>query len=124
MSLATLSSTNLPPSELEAKQIRMPLQRQEEAISQKDGSILRTSGISALEQVTAVVGTELAVMRSILSPIRDFPAEILSEIFLLCLELALKSDSYSNSDAFQLPTLFGRICSLWRAIFITTPRLW
>ena len=54
-----------------------------------------------------------------LAPIRRLPAEILIEIFMLCMEYNLSSFSPSRS-----PSLFGQVCRGWRQVALSTQRLW
>ncbi|KAJ7202082.1 hypothetical protein GGX14DRAFT_463762 [Mycena pura] len=57
---------------------------------------------------------------ALLSPIRRMPLDIIQEIFVACMP------THRNCDmrATEAPVLLGRICSAWRAISLTTPRLW
>jgi len=56
----------------------------------------------------------------ILSPARRLPRDVLHEIFLHCLPTKRNPTAeYSES-----PLLLTRICSLWRAIALSSPRMW
>ena len=54
------------------------------------------------------------------SPIRRLPKEILLEIFVHC--LPKEHNAYMSSH--EAPLLLGRICSSWRSISLSAPRLW
>jgi len=56
----------------------------------------------------------------ILSPARRLPRDVLHEIFLHCLPTKRNPTAeYSES-----PLLLTRICSSWRAIALSSPRMW
>lgn len=57
--------------------------------------------------------------RSLLSPIRRLPSEILSEIFK-----ALPREPGVPYGVSNTPILWTRICSRWRNVAILTPQLW
>jgi hypothetical protein len=57
---------------------------------------------------------------ALMSPIRRTPPEILAKIFLLC----LPDDEFVGMDVSQAPLLILQICSRWREIALSTPRLW
>ncbi|KAJ7614740.1 hypothetical protein DFH06DRAFT_1368120 [Mycena polygramma] len=120
-----LSSTNCAPSHIEAEQISELIHQGDTAISQLDDDILRATGTLAnLIQRRQARGQEVRSLRGLISPIRRFPPEILSEIFVLCLRNYPLTDSYTSVDPRQPPFLFGQICTSWRNISLTTPRLW
>jgi len=54
-----------------------------------------------------------------LAPIRRLPAEILIEIFMLCMNYDLSSFSPNRS-----PSLFGQVCRGWRQVALSTQKLW
>ncbi|KAJ7160071.1 hypothetical protein C8R46DRAFT_1106880 [Mycena filopes] len=58
--------------------------------------------------------------KALLSPVRRLPLDVLQEIFLAC------APSHRNCvmSASEAPVLLGRVCSSWRAIAYSTPRLW
>lgn len=73
-------------------------------------------------QPTSLLDSEelahLGTSQALLSPLRQLPPEILSEIFFLCLYTG------DSLDILQPPWLLGHVCSRWRAIALSTPRLW
>ncbi|KAJ7772198.1 hypothetical protein B0H16DRAFT_1714409 [Mycena metata] len=58
--------------------------------------------------------------RDLISPMRSMPPEILQEIFMAC----LPTEHYAIMHTSQAPLLFGRVCSSWRSISLSTPTLW
>ncbi|EKM75404.1 hypothetical protein AGABI1DRAFT_132304 [Agaricus bisporus var. burnettii JB137-S8] len=58
--------------------------------------------------------------RRLLSPIRQLLPEILQEIFWQCLPVAHNS----VLSAKEAPLVLGRVCSQWRRIAYSTPKLW
>ncbi|XP_006455720.1 hypothetical protein AGABI2DRAFT_210234, partial [Agaricus bisporus var. bisporus H97] len=56
----------------------------------------------------------------LLSPIRQLLPEILQEIFWQCLPVAHNS----VLSAKEAPLVLGRVCSQWRRIAYSTPKLW
>ncbi|KAH6895020.1 hypothetical protein BKA70DRAFT_1319264 [Coprinopsis sp. MPI-PUGE-AT-0042] len=68
----------------------------------------------------AICSAFSAAHRILLSPIRRVPADILTTIFLLCIDPTNKS----NMTAEGSPLLFTRVCHQWRELAIGTPSLW
>ncbi|KAJ7742844.1 hypothetical protein B0H16DRAFT_1890150 [Mycena metata] len=58
--------------------------------------------------------------KDLISPFRRLPLDIIQEIFVVC----LPTHRNCVMSAVEAPVLLGRICSSWRAISLTTPRLW
>ncbi|KAJ7114107.1 hypothetical protein C8R44DRAFT_881652 [Mycena epipterygia] len=57
---------------------------------------------------------------TLLSPVRRLPLDIIQEIFVAC----IPTHRNCVMSASEAPVLLGRICSSWRAISLSTPRLW
>ncbi|KII83264.1 hypothetical protein PLICRDRAFT_119641, partial [Plicaturopsis crispa FD-325 SS-3] len=55
--------------------------------------------------------------RDLLTPARALPPELLSQIFIHCLE-----EEEPSID--RAPLLLGRVCRRWRSISLSTPELW
>ncbi|KAJ7764308.1 hypothetical protein B0H16DRAFT_1526680, partial [Mycena metata] len=68
----------------------------------------------------ASLTTYLNGYNALLSPIRRLPLDVMQEIFLAC------TSTHRNCvmSALEAPVLLGRICSSWRSIALSTPRLW
>ena len=66
--------------------------------------------------------------RALLTPIRRVPPEILSDIFLACLPpVRLIQQPQPESSVFDVkspPWVFGHVCGQWRAVALSSPRLW
>ncbi|KAJ7031003.1 hypothetical protein C8F04DRAFT_1111994 [Mycena alexandri] len=58
--------------------------------------------------------------KALISPARRLPLDIIQEIFVAC----LPTHRNCVMSASEAPVLLGRICGLWRAISLSTPRLW
>ena len=58
--------------------------------------------------------------RALLSPLRQVPIEIMEEIFIHC----LPTDHNAVMSTREAPLLLSRVCSEWRSITLSTPRLW
>ncbi|KAJ7221341.1 hypothetical protein GGX14DRAFT_429452 [Mycena pura] len=73
-----------------------------------------------IAQLQRAIDKLAARLLPLLSPIRRIPLDIMQEIFVACMP------THRNCDmrATEAPVLLGRICSAWRAISLTTPRLW
>ncbi|KAJ7151785.1 hypothetical protein C8R43DRAFT_886645 [Mycena crocata] len=66
------------------------------------------------------VGAYLDAHRALICPVGRLPLEIIQEILTAC----LPTNRNCVMSATEAPVLLGRICSSWRAISITTPRIW
>ena len=64
--------------------------------------------------------TFLEAHRSLLSPVRRLPPEMLAKIFMHC----LPHDKFIKPAWLQAPLLLGQICAVWRNVAFSTPRLW
>ncbi|KAJ7124025.1 hypothetical protein C8R43DRAFT_1031579 [Mycena crocata] len=58
--------------------------------------------------------------KALISPIQRLPDDLLREIFLAC----LSTDRNAVMSACEAPLLLCRICSVWRALALATPRIW
>ncbi|KAJ6616655.1 hypothetical protein B0H10DRAFT_2036413 [Mycena sp. CBHHK59/15] len=58
--------------------------------------------------------------RALVSPVRRLPLDIIQEIFIAC----LPTHRNCVMSAREAPVLLGRVCSAWRSISLSTPRLW
>ncbi|KAJ6526963.1 hypothetical protein DFH09DRAFT_1187235 [Mycena vulgaris] len=58
--------------------------------------------------------------KSLISPARRLPLDIIQEIFVAC----IPTHRNCVMSAREAPVLLGRICSSWRTISLSTPRLW
>ncbi|KAJ6526969.1 hypothetical protein DFH09DRAFT_165321 [Mycena vulgaris] len=58
--------------------------------------------------------------KALVSPVRRLPLDIIQEIFMAC----IPSHRNCVMSAREAPVLLGRICSSWRSMSLSTPRLW
>ncbi|KZP27623.1 hypothetical protein FIBSPDRAFT_1040140 [Athelia psychrophila] len=75
--------------------------------------------MQAMSQVALRLQEYISHHQALISPLRQFPPEVLSEIFL---HLTPSYNSDVESD--DLPMFLGGICSYWRQVALSTPRLW
>ncbi|KAJ7762500.1 hypothetical protein B0H16DRAFT_1529037 [Mycena metata] len=76
--------------------------------------------IDELAEERVAVSTYVDAHRALISPVRRLPLDILQEIFVAC----LPTDRNCVMSMAEAPVLLGRICSSWRALSLSTPRLW
>ncbi|KAJ7617451.1 hypothetical protein DFH06DRAFT_1237705 [Mycena polygramma] len=62
----------------------------------------------------------VAEHEALISPMRQLPSDVIREIFMAC----IPSEENPVLSIQTAPLLLGRICSQWRAIALSTPRLW
>src|ERR1700691_1118396 len=110
-----LLCTNLPPSEIQANYIQNIISETKSRIAQLEGH--DTQPQMELESLRRYAG----ILRPILSHVRQFPAELLSEIFEYCLPETFEKDIIFVIKA---PLLLGQICSRWRTIATSIQTLW
>lgn len=113
--------TNDPPTDEEAAAVRRAMEQS-------------LNKLKALENETTLLRERLAVLcqkkkdtqdfvmthRSLVSPVRRLHRDVLQEIFYQCLPTA--HNSVPDPDA--APLVLGRVCSSWRQIAYSTPKLW
>ncbi|KAJ7134884.1 hypothetical protein C8R44DRAFT_437146 [Mycena epipterygia] len=58
--------------------------------------------------------------KALISPVRQLPVDIIQEIFTAC----IPTHRNCVMSASEAPVLLGRICSSWRTLSLSTPRLW
>lgn len=106
--------SNYAPTDDELKQITQLLV---EPIAERNDLDVRISKLKVKrDQLQDVITPHLAL----LSPIRRIPQDVLREIFVRCLPTTYNSIMARR----QPPLLLGRVCSSWRIISRTTPKLW
>ncbi|KAJ6538828.1 hypothetical protein DFH09DRAFT_1176345, partial [Mycena vulgaris] len=86
-----------------------------------DGDIAdMQKAIDKLKAERERLGAYVQAHRALISPVRRIPLDLLQEIFMAC----LPAHRNCVMSARESPVLLGRICSSWRAISLSTPRLW
>lgn len=125
VSPSLLHSSFIPSAEEEIT-IRETIHDISTTLSAVDDEITRVRAtLSALEAYRSTLCTTLAHQQASLSSIRRLPPEILGEIFLFAsagsaIECAPRSEA--NQD--NTPMLLCQICSYWRTVAVSVPRLW
>ncbi|KAJ6507352.1 hypothetical protein C8R47DRAFT_91061 [Mycena vitilis] len=76
--------------------------------------------IDELVEERDMLNSYVEAHRALVSPIRRLPLDIIEEIFMAC----LPSSRNCVMSAKEAPVILGRICSSWRAISFSIPRLW
>lgn len=82
----------------------------------------KLQGIQArLKEKRASVQESLTFHEALVSPARCLlPSELLGEIFIRC----LPQTSYVTPSSNDCPLVLTRVCRQWRAVALSTPRLW
>ncbi|KAJ7359294.1 hypothetical protein DFH08DRAFT_769191 [Mycena albidolilacea] len=107
-------NTNYVPSDEEIECIRTDLVSHTQELARIDERIRELS--AQRDQIQDYIGSH----KALISHPRRLPVDILREIFVACLPV----DRNAVMSAQEAPLLLGRICSAWRSIVLTTPRLW
>ncbi|KAJ6475895.1 hypothetical protein DFH09DRAFT_1293234 [Mycena vulgaris] len=76
--------------------------------------------LDKLKEERSRLGTYVEGHMALISPARRLPLDIIQEIFLAC----IPTHRNCVMSATEAPVLLGRICSSWRTISLSTPRLW
>ncbi|KAF9447525.1 hypothetical protein P691DRAFT_649108, partial [Macrolepiota fuliginosa MF-IS2] len=113
--------TNDPPTNDQRAFVRQELMKRLDDANHIDREIDRLQdrfGTLSLEQ--GKLRASIEAYRSLISPARRLLPEILQEIFFHCLPTAHNT----TMSAKEPPLVLGRVCSRWRQIAYSTPRLW
>ncbi|KAF8138039.1 hypothetical protein K438DRAFT_1537299, partial [Mycena galopus ATCC 62051] len=78
------------------------------------------TAIDKLAEERDSLGAYVEAHQALISPARRLPLDIVQEIFIAC----LPTHRNCVMSASEAPVLLGRICSSWRTISLSTPRLW
>ncbi|KAJ7646562.1 hypothetical protein FB45DRAFT_998046 [Roridomyces roridus] len=117
----TKLGTNYSPNDAEISEIEdllvVPLLRLKQL---DDGIAELQTALGKLKQERDDLGTFVNAHKALISPVRRLPLDIVQEIFVAC----LPTHRNCVMTAKEAPVLLGRICSAWRAISLSTPRLW
>ncbi|KAJ7590199.1 hypothetical protein C8J56DRAFT_1163821 [Mycena floridula] len=92
---------------------------QREAVGSRIARLL--AELKCLEREHSALNRPIFQFAAELSPIRRVPAEILTEIFLYCVDL---DDGYNVLDIEAVPWSLSHACQAWRSVAISTPELW
>ncbi|KAF8138016.1 hypothetical protein K438DRAFT_1880932 [Mycena galopus ATCC 62051] len=118
---ATRLGTNYCPTDEEVFEIQDLLAEPNLRLKGIDDEIakLRTA-IDKLAEERDNLGAYVEAHKALISPVRRLPLDIIQEIFIAC----LPTHRNCVMSASEAPVLLGRICSSWRTISLSTPRLW
>ncbi|KAJ6515545.1 hypothetical protein C8R45DRAFT_854876 [Mycena sanguinolenta] len=109
-----LFSTNYVPTDEEIRHIRIDLMTHTEELARLDERLRELSAQRA--QLQSYVDSH----KALISGPRRLPPEIVREIFVACLPTR-RNPAMSPQEA---PLLLCRICSAWRSIALSMPKLW
>ncbi|KAL0950513.1 hypothetical protein HGRIS_007322 [Hohenbuehelia grisea] len=116
-----LLTNNAPPNPQNASILRQELSAASKDLEAIDIEVPQLlAALKALHTRRTHLAGYVKRYQSVISPIRRLPAEILSEIFLLC----RKGQRANILDTTQFPWPLTRVCSAWRSVAISTPGLW
>ncbi|KAJ7457829.1 hypothetical protein FB451DRAFT_589278 [Mycena latifolia] len=76
--------------------------------------------LHAKMMATSETEDEILKLKSLLSPLRRFPPDLLAKIFVIC----VANEPFTRLDSRTAPWVLGKVCSRWRAIALSTPSLW
>jgi hypothetical protein len=108
------------PNATEATRLREALRLATPVVHQLDDDISHIQMLlDELRRKREPLHNFLAEQITILAPIRRIPAEILAEIFVLCMNYDISSFNPAKS-----PLLVGRVCKGWRQVALSTQKLW
>lgn len=116
-----LLSTNYVPSKDELDEIHKLLVDPVDQLNGFDAEIARLQTIiDELSLKWKRLHDDIVRHRNLTAPLRRIPQEILQEIFIHCLPV------HHNAvmSCHEAPLLLGRVCSQWRSVAFSTPRLW
>jgi hypothetical protein len=118
---ASYINTNYVPSDPEVDHIKKLLSEPLAQLAILDEEILSTQAIlKNLRGKHGALNNQIKAHCALISPVRRLPPDVLGEIFFHCLPKH-RNPAMSAKEA---PVLLGRVCSSWRSIVMSTPRLW
>ncbi|KAJ7680993.1 hypothetical protein DFH06DRAFT_433882 [Mycena polygramma] len=120
-SFAAKLGTNYCPQDEELVQIKELLIEPCQRLKHLDDEIAAMQRtLDKLAEERGTLSAYVNAHRALMSPIRRLPLDLIEEIFVAC----IPTHRNCVMSAEEAPVLLGRICSLWRAISLSTPRLW
>ncbi|KAJ6577747.1 hypothetical protein B0H19DRAFT_932929, partial [Mycena capillaripes] len=119
-----LRSNSSPPAALEAS-LRDVISKAPEELERYDTDIEKLQSLlSSIVFQRAALPAHFEACRSILSPIRRLPIELLAEIFKTC-SYPEKDNNLVGTDIPALELIASlNVCSFWHNVAMGTPRLW
>ncbi|KAF7364849.1 hypothetical protein MVEN_00355200 [Mycena venus] len=114
-------NTNYVPSDSEICEIRTLLVDPVDELAKLDAQIEEMEiTLSLLKEKRASLQAPIDAHRALISPMRHVPLDVLQEIFFSC----LPTEHNALIDPAEAPLLLGQICSHWRSVAYSTPRIW
>jgi hypothetical protein len=113
--------TNYVPNDAEIQELKHCVSEQHQRLKAiEDETALLELRLQYLHTQRADIRASIAGHLALLSPMRHLPVDLLREIFIACLPENRNPTLCSDEG----PMLLTRICSYWRNVALTTPRLW
>ena len=113
--------TNYVPSDEEVIEIQGALSEPLSRIKGLDDNIKELKKlIKVHEKERQMLSDEIRPYQQLISPIRRLPVDLLREVFIQCLPRGHCSPMHASYP----PLSLTRVCSSWRSIALSTPRLW
>ncbi|KAK7448796.1 hypothetical protein VKT23_013526 [Stygiomarasmius scandens] len=107
-------NTNYAASDVEAEEIKRIIRGSEQELAVLDEEITKLE--SRRNKISIFVNGH----RSLCSPVRRLPPELLSQIFIHC----IPSQHLPTRSNLEAPLLFLQVCRKWRQVTLDTPALW
>ncbi|KAF7373730.1 hypothetical protein MSAN_00584000 [Mycena sanguinolenta] len=118
---ASRLGTNYAPTDAEVTEIQSLLVEPTLRIKSLDDEIADLQkSIDRLVKERVDLESYVQAHNALISPVRRLPLDVIEEIFVAC----LPTHRNCVMSATEAPILLGRICSAWRAIALSAPRLW
>jgi len=127
--LTALYEGNEPPTEPELLEVEDSISETTSQLGRLDDSISRVrETLRALEYEREPLAEKLAYQKRITHPLRRMPDDILSEIFLACIDEDVGHtwvvDDEDSFDLRQAPWVLVQVSRRWREVGLSYPRLW
>ncbi|THV06945.1 hypothetical protein K435DRAFT_644376, partial [Dendrothele bispora CBS 962.96] len=112
--------TDFNPSASQLSDIKEMIRCAEDDLKAYRAEILRLeSKIVLLSTKSDLLEKHTEKIRSLLSPVRRIPNEVLGNIFSYCCE-----SHFRVSSSWRRRNTFLSVCSRWREVGLTTPQIW
>ncbi|KAJ7609162.1 hypothetical protein FB45DRAFT_805827, partial [Roridomyces roridus] len=123
--LHALIHSNDPPEPAEIPLIQSFAPEIDASLASLDAEIWRLQErLRSLKKDRSELLDHQRVHKSILSPLRRMPPEILAEIFVFSLPTVTELFQRQKFQIEDSPWVWTHICSRWRTVAISTPTLW
>ncbi|KAK1231305.1 hypothetical protein PQX77_005585 [Marasmius sp. AFHP31] len=127
--LEALYRSNNPPTPNDLHVLRKEYESVAESTSQLDSQLAQLQ--ARVESQRRELAEHSLVYKSVLSPLRLFPNELLAQIFGLCVDGARVMESPSEDTNFPStldtgkgPWVLSQVCRRWREVALSLPALW